>query len=202
MKNASRGLILITLVILLLISVIGCESNPQSADTSGQSETTNGPNASGTGTTPSADDTPVDNVSSKVDAPNPAFVIDNVVYNVSMAKFAVSIHVINNPGVSSIAVTVDYDKNALKLLGFTFNGEIGGQSVPFNDNVPEVKLVWLNWEGDVTGDWLFATLYFEVLDTDFDRFDISLHYDPDDVYNSNEQNVTFDIISGGITKDS
>ena len=202
MKKASRRLILITLVILLLISVIGCESNPQSSDTSGQPETTRDPNASVAETTPSANDTTVDNESSKVDAPNPAFVIDNAVYKVSMAKCAVNIRIINNPGVSSIAVTVDYDKNALKLLGFTFNGEIGGQSVPFNDNVPEVKLVWLNWEGDVTGDWLFATLYFEVLDTDFDRFDISLHYDPDDVYNSNEQNVTFDIISGGITKDN
>lgn len=202
MKKASRRLVLITLVILLLISVIGCESNPQSSDTSGQSETTGDPNATVAETTPSVNDTTVDNESSKVDAPNPAFVIDNVAYNVSMAKCAVNIHVINNPGVSSIAVTVDYDKNALKLLGFTFNGAIGGQSVPFNDNVPEVKLVWLNWEGDVTGDWLFATLYFEVLNTDFDRSDISLHYDPDDVYNANEQNVPFDIISGGITKDN
>ena len=47
-----------------------------------------------------------------------------------------------------------------------------------------------------------CSLYFTVLDSDFEKYKISLHYDPDDVYNAEEQNIQFDVINGGIVRNN
>lgn len=128
----------------------------------------------------------------------PTIIVQNVTARAGDEDVAVTIALKKNPGISSIALTLDYDKSALTLTGFTYNKSIGGQSTPFNPTVTAPKLVWVNGTADANGDWIFATLYFNVSDTAAGDCAVKVTYDPDDVYNISEDNIDFDIVNGGI----
>lgn len=198
-----KAICVLLFVFFIMTTIIGCASNSKNDGVNGESNTDSKSSDSTIEyiTTNESTNNSNDAVSvPKTDTNKPMFIVDEVLYQAKTNRYAVNIYVVNNPGIASIAVTLDYDRDKLKLTDFSFNADIGGQSVPYNSNVPEVKLVWLNWESDVKGDWVFATLYFEVLDSDFDKYEVSLRYDPDDVYNAEEQNIQFDVINGGITR--
>lgn len=205
-ENLNFKAICVLLIVLFIMTItIGCASNSQNGGIKGESSTDSKSSDStikDTTTNESANTSNDVGSLPKTDTNKPTFIVDEVLYQSKTNKYAVNIYVVNNPGIASIAVTLDYDRDKLKLTDVSFNADIGGQSVPYNSNVPEVKLVWLNWEGDVKGDWVFATLYFEVLDYDCDTYKVSLHYDPDDVYNSEEHNIQFDVVNGGIMRNN
>lgn len=129
----------------------------------------------------------------------PAFIVENVTCSKGEHRVAVSIRIKNNPGISAVAVTPVFDTTELKLVDYVVSEEKGGQSVSFNPEVSQPKIIWLHWDGNVSGDWTFATLYFDVAETATPgKKSISLSYNADDVYNFKEDNVNFAIIGGSV----
>ncbi|MBQ0009861.1 MAG: InlB B-repeat-containing protein, partial [Ruminococcus sp.] len=142
-----------------------------------------------------------DSPATQTDLQNPTFVIDTVTAKPGDTNVAVTISVVNNPGICSIFVSPHFDKSALTLTGWEFNdAKLGGQTTPFKEDVASPKLTWTNYcTKPITGDFVYATLYFTVSGTASGTIPISLTYNAGDVYDLYEQNVTFDIANGGIT---
>lgn len=104
----------------------------------------------------------------------------------------------NNPGIASVGLTVSYD-TALTLKKIVYNDQIDGDHVlPPAMNNP-VKLIWVSPFADVTGDWVLATLYFDINeDAAFGYHQIAAVYDEDDLFNVAMDNVSFAVINGSI----
>jgi len=111
---------------------------------------------------------------------------------------------VNNPGITSMRISVNYNSELLKLTNISYNSAMGGQSVsPENYELldGQVILYWTDGFNDYSKDGVFATLTFEVSDTAVvdEQTEISVTYEADDIYDVNEDNVTFAIKSGNIT---
>ena len=111
----------------------------------------------------------------------------------------VTIALKNNPGIASLKLRVSYD-DMLTLTDISYNTAIGGQFQQPQSMTNPVTLNWFNGAADVTGDWVFATLTFEVSANaqPQDVAIISASYDPEDVYNIAETNIAFDVVAGEI----
>lgn len=114
---------------------------------------------------------------------------------------AVQIELDNNPGLTSTAMNISFDKD-LTLTKFevndsTFPGQfVGPQNVPATD---QIKLVWADGTAEIAESGKFATLYFEVSDTAaLGAHMVVLNYDPEDVFNLDGDNVSFKIINGSV----
>lgn len=126
----------------------------------------------------------------------PKFVVNSVETN-SGSIVEVTISVINNPDISSIALNVTFDEK-LSLTNVTYNEEIGGYSMfPANMNSP-IKVTWISPLSNVSGDFTFVTLEFRVNGYAVGELPITITYNPDDVYDMTEENIDFEIINGKI----
>lgn len=138
-----------------------------------------------------------------VDVPsdNPQLIVDSVTANPGDSNVAVTVSVKNNPGIASLAFDVNYNTDILTLTGFTYNTDVtnGSSTVPFNTNAQPTCLSMVNGSTNINGDWVFATLYFDVKDSANGNYFITLSYDEDNIYNIDENNVTFDVVAGIIT---
>ena len=106
----------------------------------------------------------------------------------------------NNPGIASIVLTTTFDSNALTLTGISYNNAIGGQTVPPQSLTSPVNLYWVNAFANATGDFVLATLTFKISDTTAaGKYEISLSYHPDNVYDITETNIPFEIVKGTVT---
>lgn len=130
-------------------------------------------------------------------ARGPAFVVDSVKTVSGSENVEVKIAVKNNPGISSIGMAVSFD-SALALTSVEYNSEIGGQSVQPASMLSPTRLTWISPFADVEGDWTFVVLRFAVSDTASGELPITLTYDPDNVYDMTENNISFDIINGAV----
>lgn len=112
---------------------------------------------------------------------------------------SVTISVKNNPGIASMKLKVAYD-DILTLTNITYNTAIGGQFQQPQTMASPVTLNWFNGASDSTGDWVFATLNFKVSENAGygDAADITISYDPYDVYNIAEENVSFNVEAGQV----
>lgn len=122
----------------------------------------------------------------------PKIVIDNA--NATTGKtVVVNISLKNNPGIASMKLNVAFDQSVLTLTDITYNSEMGGQFQLPQDMDAPVILNWYNGWNNYSEDGVFATLTFTVAeDATHDSYtDIKVTYDPEDVYNILEQNVTF-----------
>ncbi len=110
----------------------------------------------------------------------------------------VNVRVKNSPGITSTKLWVTFD-NALTLESVVYGTEISGSFVQPQRMTSPVILNWANGLEDYSGDYLFATLTFSVAqDASEGVHTVSVSYDPDDVYNVEEDNVDFAVISGGV----
>lgn len=129
---------------------------------------------------------------------SPLFEVGQVEANAGDKNAAVEISVKNNPGVASIALDVIYDTDHLKMTDFQYNPKAisGSATVPFHEDVLPPHLSMVNINTNQTGDWTFATLYFEVASDAKGSYPIVLTYDEDNVYNIEETNIPFEIANG------
>ncbi len=110
----------------------------------------------------------------------------------------VAISVKNSPGITSTKLSVAFD-DALTLTNVTYGTEITGNFVKPKNMASPVILNWANGLEDFSGDYVFATLTFQVsAEADIGFCPITVTYDPDDVYNVEETNADFAITNGGI----
>lgn len=129
------------------------------------------------------------------------FEVEQVEANAGDKDVAVEISVKNNPGVASIAFDVIYDTDHLKMTDFQYNltAISGSATVPFHEDVLPPHLSMVNINNNQIGDWIFATLYFEVTSDAKGSYPIVLTYDEDNVYNIEETNIPFKVVNGIIT---
>lgn len=125
----------------------------------------------------------------------PHFVVDSK-NAVPGENVTVKIKLQNNPGITSMKVNVGYDASLLTLTGVEYNTAMGGQSI-LPENIEalngNVVLYWTDGFVNYEGDDVFVTLTFSVSpDATLNTFtQITVSYDPEDVYNVDENNVTF-----------
>lgn len=108
----------------------------------------------------------------------------------------------NNPGFAAISLDIDYDKTNLTLKGFTYNDTAlaGASTTPYNANASTPCLYVVNGSQNITGDFTLATLTFEVKANAKNNTSayVKLTYDPENVYNIGEQNISCNITNGAV----
>ena len=131
---------------------------------------------------------------------SPAFVVDNIVAQPGAKNVAVNVSVKNNPGIASILLDIEYDKSALTLKNFSYNSVAlaGTMTVPFNASASQASLSMVSGTSNINGDFLFATLYFDVADNASGQQNITLSYDENNVYDIAEDNIKFAVVNGSI----
>ncbi len=111
-----------------------------------------------------------------------------------------TIAVSNNPGISSMKLKVAFD-SILTLEKVEYNSEFNGiPQMPETLNSP-VTLNWANPMANCDLDTVFATLTFRVSDTAEVNAtaNISVTYDPEDIYNMEETNINCTVVNGTVT---
>lgn len=111
----------------------------------------------------------------------------------------ITIDLINNPGISSLKLKVNYD-NDLSLQSVVYNTAMGGQTIQPQKMDSPATLMWVSPFADYSEDVTFVTLTFKVSEnaTPDSVANISLIYDPNDIYDMSEDNVDCFITNGKI----
>lgn len=127
-------------------------------------------------------------------------VVSNAVASAGDTNVEITVALKNNPGVTSMLMKISFDDDALDLKSVTYNAQIGGTGIPLQSTSSPVRVYWAEGFNNVTGDWVFVTLSFDISDSaDAGSYDIVVTYNADDIFNADEINVDFDIINGKIT---
>jgi len=113
----------------------------------------------------------------------------------------VNVSLADNPGLASLVLKLSYDQSLLSLTNVEYNTSMGGQTVPPASLNGPVTLYWVNGFANYTGNGVFATLTFKVSENakEGDTTDITISYNPDDVFNIKDENVNLNITAGKIT---
>ena len=116
-------------------------------------------------------------------------------------EVSVTINLKNNPGISSMKLNVQYDSSILEPVSANiasgFKNASGANAI---ENISKNPIV-LNWvllgSGDVNEN-TFATIIFRIKESapKSKRGNIIITYDADDVYNSKDENIPFEISNG------
>lgn len=111
----------------------------------------------------------------------------------------VKIAVKNNPGITSLKLKAAFDSD-LTLQTVTYNTDIGGRFMQPQTKTSPVTMNWFEGAQDVTGDWTWATLTFQVSETaTVSAHAVTVTYNQADVYNINDDDVVFAVENGGVT---
>ena len=130
---------------------------------------------------------------------NPTFRVSTANAVAGADDVVITIAVENNPGIASMNLVVTY-ADELTLTDITYNSDIGGMSQQPQRKDSPVILNWFNGTADSEGDWIFVTLKFSVTDTaTAGDYNISISYDPNNVYDITETNIDFTVVNGKIT---
>ena len=117
----------------------------------------------------------------------------------------VTINIEDNPGIASLKINIQYNASVFKLIDVVHNESMGGSL----EDIPDLSTIngsfILLWDNGGTGpdyceDGVFVTLTFAV-SPDVPKgtsHTITATYDPDEIYNSADESVPFDVISGKI----
>ena len=105
----------------------------------------------------------------------------------------------NNPGIVSLKVKVAYDSSVLLLTAVDGKDFADVTFGPLTKN--PVTVNWLNSiEPNNTTNGVIAVLTFTVLETAPNRDTaVTATYNPNDVFDANENNVAFDVVNGVVT---
>ena len=125
-------------------------------------------------------------------------------YNVVQGEeFDVVINIENNPGIISMAFTVDYDATALKLVAKTAGEDFPEGDFSYSKNLT-VKPYKVNWRDDLAEDnhqftGTFITLTFQVLDDAANGdYPLTFAHKAGDIYDFDEELVTSFVFEDGM----
>ena len=116
------------------------------------------------------------------------------------SSVSIDIDLVNNPGISSLRLKVAFDE-ILTLKTVEYNTEMGGQTIQPQKTESPVTLMWVSPFTNFNSDATFATLTFEVSETapEGSIADITITYDPNDIYNMDETNVDCIVTNGAVS---
>lgn len=106
----------------------------------------------------------------------------------------------DNPGISSLKLNISYD-SFLTLEDVKFNDEMGGIFQEPQKYTSPVTLNWASPTANYSLDTTFATLTFRISE-DADENTVSkikVTYNPDDIYNMDENNIDCTVVDGTVT---
>lgn len=128
-----------------------------------------------------------------------SFVVNEADAKPGEKDVAVTVSVKNNPGFASARFEIHYDE-ALTLTGFTYNNSKlnGASTVPFNAKTNQPCLSVTGTNGNITDDFDFATLYFNVSNKASGDCEVTLSCEESDVYDADENNLKSTITAGKI----
>lgn len=131
----------------------------------------------------------------------PTFAIDNVYVDPSQKTVKINIRCINNPGLASAFLSLSYD-SILTLESVEFNGEFGQYiTTPLPYGNPQ-SISMVSPFSDINYSGVFATLTFSITNTQDvgkdHRAAIRISYDADNTFNSDYEDVWFDVIDGSV----
>lgn len=134
-----------------------------------------------------------------IDENTPLIIIDKT-EAASGREASVKISLKNNPGITSMKLTVKYGAG-LTLTGIEFNGDLGGMSQEPKSFDSPVILNWFNGKRDVGGDVLYATLKFALDEglADGESIAVTAEYDHADVFDLDFNDVFFAVSEGSVT---
>lgn len=129
---------------------------------------------------------------------NPSFYINNAT-GYADDEIEVDVSINNNPGIISFMMTVSYDTNALTLLEAIPADYPNLMFAPI-ENVP-FKMSWFDGvNGNNTTNGVIARLKFKINEVNnANSFPLKIDYDPNNVFDSNENSVWFETSDGYIT---
>lgn len=132
----------------------------------------------------------------------PTIAVESVSASAGDEGLAINIDVFNSPGVCTIFSKLSFNTAALTLKNVTFNSSLGGMASTSQTGsyTSPVRLNWSNPLNDYDGDFTFATLIFDVNGgLTAGDYDLTYSYNSSDVFNLNEDDVSFDIVSGVVS---
>ena len=141
------------------------------------------------------------------------FIVEDVTAGVGQ-EVKVAIGLENNPGIVSLKLDVAYDKDVLEFVevtagDFAASSDSAGESVPnYNFGPADADTLAINWiaalsEENITTNGTVATITFKVKDTAVcgDSSDITVTYDPENVFDKDLNNVEIGLMNGSVEVD-
>ena len=114
----------------------------------------------------------------------------------------IAIQMNQNPGIIAARLKVSYDASTLTLLKAEDGGILGEHTFGNNLKANPYTMLWENGTSseNLTGAGAIAVLTFQIAeDAAEGEHDITVSYDPEEVYNVDLKNVTFTVDNGSIT---
>ena len=140
-----------------------------------------------------------DKLPTVIDENTPQIIIENKTASAG-SEVKVNVSLKNNPGISSMGLTLEYDKTKLTLKAVNYNSAMGGQSMQPQTMDSPVILNWISPIANYNGDGIYAELVFKVSDkAESGAVPIEITYDSNNVYNLNDENVDFAVKNGTVT---
>ena len=117
-------------------------------------------------------------------------------------EITVDVELKNNPGITSITASYEYDQNALELIevvdGGLMEDSLYVKSPSFDTN--PFMTIWTIGVSDCKKDGVLVSLVFKVKENAVSgEYPVKIQYQEDDIYNVEFENVKFDIINPNIT---
>lgn len=132
---------------------------------------------------------------------NPTFAVSNV-SGFAGETVKVNIYIDGNPGVQAAKLTVKYDASRATLLDTATLGSVMGGFVPGKETEPGTKafVFYTTDLHNTVKNGILVTLDFLIeADCMEGEIPVTVEYAPNDVYDENEENVSFAVQNGSIT---
>ena len=152
-----------------------------------------------------ADPTSPTNPTNPVTPTNPvnpedaAFIVSSISEK-SGATVSIDVSIQNNPGITALKFNLDYPTEALTLKNVEYKSLFSSYATGSNKMNSPFTISWFsNSSSNESANGVLATLTFEISnDAEEGNYPIELSFDPDDVFDSNFDNVEFAISNGAV----
>lgn len=136
-----------------------------------------------------------DDKDSEDEITSPTIFVDSAVAEGEYVDVVISVK--NNPGIASLKFDVEFDDRSLKLVSVEFDSQWGSYitaPTPYN-NPQNVSLI--SPFQNITKNGRLAMLKFEILDEAYEK-SITIKCDKNNIFNSDFDEIEFDVINGEI----
>lgn len=116
------------------------------------------------------------------------------------SEVTVKLNIANNPGVAALNLDVSYD-SILTLQEVAVNDEMGGSTTLSPTSNNPLTLLWYRYDADYTAEsFTFATLTFLISEDAEEGASaaVSVSYDPENIYNKDEENIHMTVTDGSV----
>lgn len=133
---------------------------------------------------------------------NPTIAVETVYVSEEQNTVAVNIYVLNNPGISSLMINLQYP-SALRLEAIKFADEFGTYTTAAEPYTMPQTLSMISPFQDVDCSGVFATATFSIdrsaLATGQTTLELTASYVQDNTFNEEYEDVTFMVVNGSAT---